>query len=85
LVNTFKNRPDVTRHDDFNGNSIDCWGVDSQEAIDWLSEKCDNCPACMLAVLKQGKVLAFDVFDYKERASEYLIQKNRDHREGVGL
>ena len=66
-------RPDVEFHSDESpgGPSEDCYSTKSQEAINWLMGKCDGCPACALAVLRQGKVYAFEVFKYREEANEY--------------
>jgi hypothetical protein len=37
----------------------------------------DFCPACALSVLRQGRIFAFDVFDYKEEVLNW-------HREKIG-
>jgi hypothetical protein len=37
------------------------------DGVKWLCGEVDDCPACMLAVLQQARVMAFDHFNYIEK------------------
>lgn len=54
----------------------------SAEDLDKLRHDVDNCPACMLAALRQAET-ASD-FDYQKEATAYLKQKREDEREDSG-
>jgi hypothetical protein len=71
LVVEFKRRPDVEYNDEH-----DVHEVKSNDAISWLSSKVDGCPACVLAVLKQGKIMAFGVFEYKDQVRFWNREQN---------
>lgn len=49
-----------------------------EDAIKWLRTQCGDCPACMLSVLRQAKVFAWDVFDYKKEREAWDVEKNRE-------
>ncbi|HEU4345897.1 MAG TPA: hypothetical protein VFU31_30465 [Candidatus Binatia bacterium] len=65
-----KKRPDVVYYDDDDDNKTH-WRVTSEEAIDWVFNKVDGCPACVLSILRQGNIFAFDHFNYKEAVNEW--------------
>jgi hypothetical protein len=62
-------------------NGEDYFVMDSKESIGWLLSKVDGCPTCALSVLRQGKILAFDVFDYREELAGW----HREQMEGIGF
>ena len=49
----------------------------SKDAIAWLSNQVHGCPACILSALRQGKIYAFDAFNYKDCKVEYYQEKSR--------
>jgi hypothetical protein len=77
LANEMKTRTDVFCYEEENGY----YSTRSKEAINWLYNKVDGCPTCVLAVLKMGKILAFDYFDYKEAKAEWYREEN----ENIGI
>lgn len=76
LADEFKKQPGVDYDD-----KHDTYECKSTEAINWLYNKVDGCPACVLAVLKQGKVFSFEVFNYREHLAEWHREKNA----GIGI
>ena len=50
--------------------------TESADAIKWLMEQTAQCPACALSLLRQGKIMAFQVFDYKVLKAEWLRDEN---------
>lgn len=66
-----KQRPDVFQHEDATGYELDFFQVKERAAIEWLYQKVDGCPCCVLAVLHQSKVFAFEHFDYKKEVAEW--------------
>lgn len=65
--------------------SSETWSTDSSDAVKWLSEQCDWCPACMLSVLRQGKIFAFEVFDYKKSVAAWHAEKAEEIKELCGF
>ena len=65
LVEKMRERPDVMKHD-----SSD-FETKSEKAIQWLLGQCEGCPLCALSVLRQGRIFAFEVFDYRRLAEDY--------------
>lgn len=55
----------------------------TKEQVDEIRKAVDNCPACILSVLKQSGVFAFKHFDYKAEKAEWLAMKNREYRDMV--
>jgi hypothetical protein len=55
----------------------------SEDAMKWLREQVQDCPACILAVLKQSGVMAFNFFDYKKEKEAWWSEKNREFRDMV--
>lgn len=47
------------------------------EATAFLRDKCDNCPACMLAVLRQTQTFAHN-FTFKDEMAEWWAEKNNE-------
>jgi hypothetical protein len=47
-------------------------------AVAWLRKVVDDCPACMLAVIQQAKVIAFDVFDYRKERDAWRGEMIRE-------
>ena len=62
-------------------NEEEYFEIKSKEDINEIMSQVDGCPACTLAVLQQGKIYAFEAFDYKEELSSWHREKN----EGIGL
>ena len=50
--------------------------VDGQESMDKISDLVDGCPACILAVLQQSGVMAWELFEYKKARDEWHKEKN---------
>lgn len=71
LANMMQGRDDVHNHEMLDG---DIYTTASKDAINWLMGKVDGCPTCTLAVLQQGKIMAFEVFDYKKELSEWHLK-----------
>lgn len=69
-------RDDVTFAGEGDREREDAFETKSKDAITWLYGKVDGCPACVLSVLRQGTIYAFDVFDYKEELSEWHREKS---------
>jgi hypothetical protein len=63
-----------------NPTNEDYWTTKSEKAIAWLMEEVAGCPACALAVLRQGRIFAFDVFDYKKSVSGWHQEQNKDFK-----
>jgi len=74
----------LDRHEDFSGNEMDTMSA-TPEFLKALRNEVNNCPACILAVLKQGKIFAFGEFDYKKEKAEYAAEKHRELMSGIGL
>lgn len=51
-----------------------------EEAFKKIREECENCPACLLAVIRQGGI--FVDFKYQEESDKYLQEYNRNHPRG---
>ena len=81
LARQMKLRNDVEQEQTPYGDKTDFHVVTNKAAIDWAYSKVDGCPCCVLAVFRQGKIMAFDVFDYKE----HLAAWHREQTEGIGL
>lgn len=86
IIKSLHARPDVEFHDYEAGVvTEDCRSTKSKEAIKWLFDQCDQCPACVLSVLRQGKVYAFDVFNYKESVGSWRKERNEEFRTMIGM
>lgn len=83
LVNQMRLRNDVHSDTEEETGRPDSYSTHSKEAIGWLSSECGGCPACVLSVLRQGKIFAFDVFDYKACVSSWHAEQNREFRDAV--
>lgn len=56
------------------------WREADKAWLDNLRKLTGDCPACILSVLKQGKIRAFDIFDYKAERDAYWAERMRnDH------
>lgn len=62
---------EMRKHADVYSNDDGTYEVKTNQPINWLYSKVDGCPACILSVLRQGKIFAFEVFDYKEAVAEW--------------
>lgn len=71
LAKAMAARDDVLSIDDERQATKAEFETSSKVAIEWLMSECDGCPACVLSVLRQGKIYAFGVFDYKEAVVEW--------------
>ncbi len=71
-------------HSDVNDREMDTRSA-TPEFVAALRKLVNDCPACMLAVLKQGKIFAFDLFDYKKEKSDYESEKRRENMGCIGL
>ena len=84
LICAMRARDDVEFEDEFgNGEPMDkpFWKTESKEAIAWLMDEVDQCPACALSVLRQGRIFAFEVFDYKKSRDDWY----KDERDASGV
>ena len=84
IIEAMKNRKDVRCQSEgdgsWNQSEPKSFETKSEEARDWLMEQTDGCPACALSVLRQGKIFAFEVFDYKEELSGwYSAYRGQDY------
>lgn len=57
------------------------FNITTKEAIDWLRKEVGNCPACILAVLRQTDTLAYEFFDYKAAIAERNVETARELRD----
>jgi len=57
--------------DDFGGLRLD-----DQSAFNAIYDDVEECPACMLSILRQSKVIAFELFDYKKEKSEWATNRH---------
>lgn len=53
----------------------------TREQTDEIRKAVNDCPACILSVLKQSGAFAFEHFNYKKEKDAYLAEK---HRESLG-
>lgn len=63
-------------------SSEDEWerrNIDGPTQLEALSSMVDGCPACLLAVLRQADVMAFEHFHYKDAVNEWLREKYAYH------
>lgn len=74
-----KKRPDVVIQSDPREQAEDTWNVTDVSAIKWIFKQVDQCPVCVLAVLRQGKIFAFEHFDYKEAVREWHREQTVEH------
>lgn len=68
LAEEMKKRDDVYQCDEPHEDTFE---VKKSEAIGWLSSEVGGCPACILSVLRQGNIFAFNVFNYKDALLEW--------------
>lgn len=74
LIEEFKTRcKELYNLDEFIGLKAE------KESLDWLKNEVDGCPACMLTVLRLGKIYAID-FDYKKQHEDFWHEKNEAER-----
>jgi hypothetical protein len=81
IITEFLKRDDVTAPDEGFKNG----STESEEAIKWLMEQVDYCPACALSVLRQGKIMAFEVFIYKNSVAAWRKEKSDEIRAACGF
>ena len=53
----------------------DARNINGAKEISQLSHMVDGCPACLLAVLRQSNVMAFEHFDYKKEVAEWYREQ----------
>lgn len=53
------------------------------DALDWLRDEVEGCPACMLAVLRQCKVWSSE-WNYKKEHELWWSERNSERMENVG-
>jgi hypothetical protein len=60
----------------------ECWTLHLNDrlAFNAIYHNVENCPACMLSILRQSKVMAFELFDYRKEKLDWM---NERHREAV--
>ena len=58
--------------------NTDGWRTADKAWLGNLRKLTRDCPACILSVLKQGKITAFDIFDYKSERDAYWAERMRD-------
>lgn len=63
----------------------DYYSIKDRAVIGQLYSLVDGCPACLLAVLVQAKVYAFDVFNYKDELSEWHREQNQPFSSMLGI
>lgn len=78
LAYSMQSREDVELEEMEDGEATGFHVCKSVDAIQWLYSKVDGCPCCVLAVLKQGKINAFGVFDYKKELEEWHREQNQE-------
>jgi hypothetical protein len=61
--------------------SSDGWRTADKAWLDNLRKLTHDCPACILSVLKQGKIEAFDIFDYKAERDAWRAEAMRNDRD----
>lgn len=84
LVKELHARPDVKDVSEYSDFKVSEYlMVHEESTIKWLDEQCSGCPTCMLAVLQQAKVNAFDLFDYKKWLGDWHAEKTRELRDMV--
>ncbi len=49
--------------------------INGAKELSQLSSMVDGCPACLLAVLHQSNVMAFEHFDYKKAVTEWYREQ----------
>lgn len=49
--------------------------INGVKELSQLSSMVDGCPACLLAVLRQSNVMAFEYFDYKKAVTEWYREQ----------
>lgn len=49
--------------------------INGLQELNQLSDMVDGCPACLLAVLRQSNVMAFEHFDYKKAINEWYREQ----------
>ena len=54
--------------------------IHGAEELAELLEMVDQCPACLLSVLRQADVMAFNHFNYKDAVNAWHREKNFDQR-----
>lgn len=55
----------------------------SKKGVDWLRKELDGCPACMLAVLRMGKMWNND-WQYKTEHEAWWTERNSEYLENAG-
>lgn len=58
-------------------NEVDHRIISEAEDLMALSRMVSNCPACLLAVLRQSNVFAFEHFDYKTELTKYHREQSQ--------
>lgn len=57
----------------------------TKDQVDEIRKAVNNCPACILSILKQCGGYAFGHFDYKKEKDAYLSEKHREEMANVGI
>jgi len=85
-IKMFKSRfevyyPEFRNHESFISSFPKIKWIEEPITIEELRDKYDNCPACILSVLRQTQVNQYDInfeFEYEKESKEYFDSKNRD-------
>ena len=86
IIEGMRKQPGVEFHEGGSSwKNEDCWDVKSEEAITWLMGQVAHCPACVLSVLRQGSIFAFDVFDYKKEVDEWHSERSAEIKAMCGF
>jgi len=51
------------------------------ENLAWVREKTGDCPACILSVLRQADLVAFERFNYSEEKTAWYNERARETRD----